>query len=97
MVRNPAKVTADVRVVQADLSRPDPVTLAAAIEGADAVLSGILGGNSRADEDVAAGGTRAIVTAMRAAGVRRIIVVGAAPIGTCSVTGTPAPAEARPR
>ena len=43
VVRNPAKVTADVRVVQADLSRPDPVTLAAAMEGADAVLSGLGG------------------------------------------------------
>src|SRR5512135_1999930 len=52
VVRNPAKVTADVRVVKADLSRPDPVALTAAMEGADAVLSG-LGGHSRADEDIA--------------------------------------------
>lgn len=81
VVRHPAKITADVRVVQADLSDPDPVPLAAAMDGADAVLSG-LGGNSRADEDVAAGGTQAIVTAMKTAGARRIIVVSAAPIGT---------------
>ena len=95
VARNPAKVTAGVRVVQADLSRPDPVTLAVAMEGADAVLSG-LGGHSRADEDIAAGGTRAIVTAMRAAGVRRIIVVSAAPIGTVPSPGRPHPPKHDP-
>ena len=71
------------------------MTLAAAMEGADVVLSG-LGGNSRADEDVAAGGTRAIVTAMRAAGVRRIIVVSAAPIGTVPSPGRPHPPKHDP-
>ena len=81
--------------VQADLSDPDPVTLAAAMEGADAVLSG-LGGNSRADEDVAARGTQAIVTAMKAAGARRIIVVSAAPIGTVPSPGRPHPPKCDP-
>ena len=95
VVRNPAKITADVRVVQADLSDPDPVTLAAAMEGAHAVLSG-LGGHSRADEDVAAGGTQAIVTAMKAAGTRRIIVVSAAPIGTVPSPGRPHPPKCDP-
>jgi putative NADH-flavin reductase len=95
VVRNPAKVTADVRVVQADLSDPDTATLAAAMAGADAVLSG-LGTNSRADEDVAAGGTQAIVTAMKAAGARRIIVVSAAPIGTVPSPGRPHPPKHDP-
>ena len=95
VVRNPAKITADVRVVQADLSDPDLVTLAAAMEGADAVLSG-LGGNSRADEDVAARGTQAIVTAMKAAGARRIIVVSAAPIGTVPSPGRQHPPKCDP-
>ena len=95
VVRNPAKITADVRVVQADLSDPNPVTLAAAMEGAHAVLSG-LGGHSRADEDVAAGGTQAIVTAMKAAGTRRIIVVSAAPIGTVPSPGRPHPPKCDP-
>ena len=95
VVRNPAKITADVHVVQADLSDPDLVTLAAAMEGADAVLSG-LGGNSRADEDVAARGTQAIVTAMKAAGARRIIVVSAAPIGTVPSPGRQHPPKCDP-
>ena len=40
VVRNPAKVTAGVRVVQADLSRPDPVPLAAACSPASAGIRG---------------------------------------------------------
>ena len=95
VVRNPAKITANVRVVRADLSDPDPVTLAAAVEGADAVLSG-LGAHSRADEDVAARGTQAIVTAMKTAGARRIIVVSAAPIGTVPSPGRPHPPKCDP-
>jgi putative NADH-flavin reductase len=83
VVRNPAKISADVRVVQADLSDPDPVALAAAMEGADAVLSG-LGGSSRADQDVAARGTQ------DHRGER-------GPHRDRSVTQPPAPAEVRPR
>ena len=95
VVRTPAKITAGVRVVQADLSDPDPVPLAAAMDGADAVLSG-LGGNSRADEDVAAGGTQAIVTAMKTAGARRSIVVSVAPIGTVPSPVHPHPPKCDP-
>jgi len=95
VVRNPAKITANVRVVQADLSHPDPAALAAAMQGADAVLSG-LGGHSRTDDDVAAGGTRAIVAAMKAAGVRRLIVVSAAPLGTVPSPGRPHPPKHDP-
>lgn len=95
LVRNPAKVTAGVRVVRADLSSPDPGALASAAEGADAVLSG-LGARSKADEGVAARGTRAIVSAMRAAGTRRIIVVSAAPIGTVPSPGRPNPPKHDP-
>ena len=95
VVRNPAKVAANVRIVQADLSEPDPAALAAAMQGADAVLSA-LGGHSRTDDDVAAGGTRAIVAAMKAAGVRRRIVVSAAPLGTVPSPGRPHPPKHDP-
>jgi len=95
VVRSPAKVTADVRVVQADLSRPDPAVLATAVKGADAVLSG-LGARSRADEGVATRGTRAIAGAMQAAGARRIIVVSAAPVGTVPSPGRPHPPKRDP-
>jgi len=72
------------------LSNPDSTTLQAALTGADAVLSG-LGARSRADLGVAARGTRAVVQAMRAVGVRRILAVSAAPIGTVPSPGHPSP------
>ena len=45
VVRNPQKLPGElpgqVRVVTADLAAPDPATLKSAVEGADAVLSGL--------------------------------------------------------
>src|SRR4051812_27053605 len=81
VVRSPEKITEPVRVVAADLARPDPGVLAEAVKDADAVLSG-LGPRGRADSGVAERGTIALIEACRAAGVRRLIVVSAAPIGT---------------
>jgi putative NADH-flavin reductase len=95
VVRNPAKVAADVRIVRADLADPDPDVLASAVKGADAVLSG-LGPHSRAEAGIAAPGTRAIVEAMKAADVRRILVVSAAPAGTVPTPGRPHPPKHDP-
>src|SRR5207249_12147819 len=81
VVRNPKKLSREVRAVTADLSAPDPAALESAVKGADAVLSG-LGPRSAAEAGIAWQGTRSIVEAMKATGVRRIIVVSAAPIGT---------------
>ena len=90
-VRNPAALSAPgVRVVAADLSEADPAALEGAVTGADAVLSG-LGARSRSEEGVAERGTRAIVAAMQSAGVRRLVVVSAAPIGTVASPGRPHP------
>jgi putative NADH-flavin reductase len=89
-VRNPAQVTADVRTVAADLAAPDQALLEAAVAGADAVLSG-LGPRSLADVGIASEGTGAIVSAMQAAGARRLIVVSAAPIGTVASPARPQP------
>jgi uncharacterized protein YbjT (DUF2867 family) len=91
VVRNPAKLAAcQARVVTADLSAPDASALAAAVDGADAVLSG-LGPTSKAEVGVAWRGTQAIVAAMKGAGVRRVVAVSAAPIGT-----VPSPARPHP-
>jgi putative NADH-flavin reductase len=92
VVRNPDKlsVSGDVRVVTADLTHADPAVLESAVEGADAVLSG-LGPRSRSEAGIASHGTRAIVQAMQATGVRRIVVVSAAPIST-----VPSPARPKP-
>ena len=96
VVRNPEKLRgAPARIVAADLSAADPATLQSAVEGADAVLSG-LGPTSTAEAGVAAQGTRAIVDAMTATGATRIVVVSAAPIGTVASPGRPDPPKHDP-
>jgi putative NADH-flavin reductase len=95
VVRNPQKLSGDVRTIQADLSAPDAAVLEASVAGADAVLSG-LGPRSKADTGIVAPGTRAIVEAMTAAGVRRLVVVSAAPIGTVASPGRPNPPKHDP-
>jgi putative NADH-flavin reductase len=90
VVRRPGTLSGQVRTVTADLAAADPAVLESAVAGADAVLSG-LGPRSKADAGIASRGTRAIVEAMRATGVRRIVVVSAAPIGTVPSPGRPNP------
>src|SRR5215510_4401989 len=77
-----------VRVVTADLAAPDRAVLESAVRGADALLSG-LGPHSNADAGIAAPGTAAIVAAMQATHVRRIVVVSAAPVSTVPSPGRP--------
>jgi putative NADH-flavin reductase len=89
VVRDPGKLTPSgnaVRVVQADLATAEPAALQAAVAGADAVLSG-LGPRPMAKAGVAEQGTRALVQAMQACRVRRILVVSAAPISTVASPG----------
>jgi uncharacterized protein YbjT (DUF2867 family) len=91
VVRNPNKLpAAEMRVVAADLRDPDAAALNSAVRGADAILSG-LGPRSRSEAGVASQGTRAMVHAMKAARVRRIVVVSAAPIGTVPSPRRPNP------
>jgi len=93
VVRNPRNLAATpARVVTADLADADPAALSSAVNGADAVLS-CLGSVSKADAEagIARRGTLAITAAMRAAGVRRIVVVSAAPVGTVPSPARPAP------
>jgi putative NADH-flavin reductase len=90
VVRNPNKLPGRVRTVTADLAAADPVALESAVAGADAVLSG-LGPRPGSDAEVASRGTRVIVQAMQATGVRRIVVVSAAPVGTVPSPGHPNP------
>jgi putative NADH-flavin reductase len=58
----------------------DPDALAPAIAGRDAVLSG-LGPRRRRDAGITAPMTRCLLDAMDRTGVRRILVVSAAPVG----------------
>ncbi|MGW5044929.1 NAD(P)-dependent oxidoreductase [Streptomyces griseoluteus] len=81
VVRDPARLTVTgerLHVVRADLS--DPEALRGAVAGRDAVLSG-LGARSRRAAGVTARLTRAVLAAMAAEGVRRLVIVSAAPVG----------------
>ncbi|WP_316750370.1 NAD(P)-dependent oxidoreductase [Streptomyces herbicida] len=94
VVRNPANLTEQgggVRVVTADLAAPDPGVLASAVDGRDAVLSGLGPRRPRSDAGITSRGTRAVVAAMQAADVRRLVVVSAAPIGTVASPARPNP------
>jgi putative NADH-flavin reductase len=99
VVRNPQKLpgelSSQVRVVTADLAAPDQATLESAVEGAGAVLSG-LGPRSNAEAGIVTRGTQAITAAMKATGVRRIVVVSAAPIGTVPSPARPDPPKHDP-
>ena len=58
----------------------DPGALRPVVDGRDAVLSG-LGPPGRGGAGIASAGTAAILDAMAATGVRRVLVVSAAPVG----------------
>jgi len=95
VARNPRALPGPARVVTADLAAADPAVLEPAVGGADAVLSG-LGPRTRAEAGIASRGTAAIVAAMQATGVRRIVVVSAAPVSTVASPGRPDPPEHDP-
>ena len=94
VARNPAGLPRDLqaatRIVTADLARPDPHVLESAVAGADAVLSA-LGPHSNADAGIAAPGTAAIISAMRAAAAARIVAISASPVATTPSPGRPHP------
>ena len=95
VVRDPRRLPEGVRSARADLASPDPAVLESAVEGADAVLSG-LGPRTASEAGVTWRGTQAIVEAMRKAGVQRIVVVSAAPVGTVASPSRPAPPKHDP-
>jgi putative NADH-flavin reductase len=95
VARNPGKLSRQVRALTADLAAPDPAALESAVAGADAVLSG-LGPHSNSDAGIASAGTPAVVAAMKAAGVRRIVAVSAAPASTVPTPRRPSPPEHDP-
>lgn len=81
VVRDPARL--DVRhgalKVTTVPTLDDAVALAPVVRGSDAVLSGV-GPRGRHDGPVASTATRAILSAMHAEGVRRLVAVSAAPV-----------------
>ena len=96
VVRNPDKLAdKGVRTLKADLEAPNQAVLEAAVAGADPVLSG-LGPRVMNKPGVAERGTWAIVDAMKAKKVRRIVVVSAAQIATVPSSGRPNPPKHDP-
>jgi len=90
VVRNPSKLPADVDVVRQDLATPDAEVLAAAMRDVDAVISAI-GPHRAAEAGIVAPATAAITHAMDCAGVRRLVVISAAPVGVVPSTHQPHP------
>jgi nucleoside-diphosphate-sugar epimerase len=95
VARQPQSLGKDVRTVTVDFDDPDHEALRGAVEGADAVLSG-LGARRVSESGIASRGTAAIVAAMQSAGARRIIVVSAAPVATMPSPGRPRPPKHDP-
>lgn len=95
VVRNPDRISRKVRTFPVDLAVAEAANLEPALDGADAVLSG-LGPRSPSDAGITTPGTRAILGAMNATGVRRIVVVSAAPVGTVASPGRPHPPKHDP-
>jgi putative NADH-flavin reductase len=96
VVRDPKKLsTTAVRAVVADLATAAQTTLESAVDGADAVLSG-LGPRSKSEDGIASRGTRAIVQATQATGSGRLVVVSAALVGSVPSPGRPQPPKHDP-
>jgi putative NADH-flavin reductase len=92
VARRPRDLPAGVRAVTVDFDHPDLAALREAVRGADAVLSGLGPRDPKAPASITSRGTQAIIDAMRAEGVRRIVVVSAAPVGPVPIPGqTPLP------
>jgi putative NADH-flavin reductase len=95
VVRDPSTLPDDVHTVTADLLTASPEILQNAIAGADAVLSG-LGPRKMSQAGVTSKGTAAIIEAMKATDVRRLVIVSAAPIGTVASPANPNPPKRDP-
>lgn len=81
VVRNPDRLPvrhAQLEIVQAGVVDAD--ALRPAVQGRDAALSGLGAPNNKA-AGIASTGTRAILRALEAEGVRRYVAVSAAPVG----------------
>ena len=90
VVRNPSKLPAEVDVVRLDLASPDGEVLAATLRNVDAVISAV-GPSRAAQAGIAARATAAITHAMAGAGVRRLVVISAAPVGVVPSSHRPHP------
>jgi putative NADH-flavin reductase len=83
VVRDPSRLAVRherLDVVVADLTDPAALSLAGALTGVEAAISGV-GARSRAEAGVATAATRTILAALATGGVRQFVAVSAAPVG----------------
>lgn len=86
IVRDEARFTGERHPALHVVTVPDLADtdrLQAAVSGCDAAVSGV-GARTRKDVNVASTATRGIIAALEAAGVGRLVVVSAAPVGPLS-------------
>jgi putative NADH-flavin reductase len=95
IVRSPEKLTRHVRSFKTDLSHADLDTLEAGFEGTDAIIS-CLGARSKDDAGITSRGTRAIIQAMNAVGVRRVVAISSSVVSTVPSPGRPNPPKFDP-
>jgi putative NADH-flavin reductase len=91
IARDPTRIATRhdrLAVCPADVLRPE--SLAASVDGADAVISALGNGASRAHTTIYSAGVANILEAMRAAGVRRLVAISAAPLAPRSEATAPA-------
>lgn len=91
VARRPRDLPPGVRTIAVDFADPDSEALRDAVRGAAAVLSGLGPRDPRADAGITSRGTQAIVDAMQAEHVRRIVMVSAAPVGAVLGPGQSSP------
>jgi putative NADH-flavin reductase len=90
VARNPNDLPRQARVVKADLHAAPHAVLTSAVAGADAVIS-CLGPRGNAEAGIAPAGTRALVDAMKAAGLWRLVVISSESKSTIPSPGRPNP------
>lgn len=95
VARNPRNLPRNIRVITVDLAAADPGAVACAVDGADAVLSG-LGPRRLSEAGITSRGTQVIIQAMKTVNARRLVVISAAPIGTVPSPGRPNPPKHDP-
>ena len=83
--RDPARlVVRDDRLEVRRADVLDPGSLAAVVDGADAVVSALGSGAGRVPTEVYSAGVAHVLDAMRAAGVRRFVGISAAPLASAA-------------
>lgn len=95
VARNPDGLPEEARKVRVDFDATIQADVESAVRGSDAVLS-CLGARSRRSGGVCARGTRSVVNAMHATGVRRLVVISSESMTVIATRTNPNPPKHDP-